>query len=328
MAAALDTRIPSGLGAPRVIALRDLRASDLEPVLAEETHLWAKSLNWDFRASANLVRRFLDIQSLNGFALSLGPRVIGYSYYVCEDHKGLIGDLYVAREFASCENEMLLLAAILNTLKHQPGVRRVESQLLMLLCDNADLLPYPQTLHIHERHFMEIPINAIASLPPASLPAGLAIDAWSERRQDDAASLIADSYRGHIDSNINDQYRSPGGARKFLLNIVQFPGCGAFFQPASFLAVDTASRRIAGMCLSSLISPDTGHITQVCVAPAYRGAGIGYELLRHSLTALSRAQCTSASLTVTAANFDAVRVYEKMGFAKVRDFSAHVWDGF
>ena len=41
-------------------------------------------------------------------------------------------------------------------------------------------------------------------------------DRWTERRQDEAAQLIASAYRGHIDSEINDQYRSAEGARRFL----------------------------------------------------------------------------------------------------------------
>ena len=38
--------------------------------------------------------------------------------------------------------------------------------------------------------------------------------------------------------------------------------------------------------------------------------------------------CRSASLTVTAANADAVALYERVGFETIRRFSAYVWDGF
>ena len=43
-----------------------------------------------------------------------------------------------------------------------------------------------------------------------------------------AAAVIAAAYRGHIDSDINDQYRSLNGSLRFLNNIVRFPGCGVF----------------------------------------------------------------------------------------------------
>jgi ribosomal protein S18 acetylase RimI-like enzyme len=36
--------------------------------------------------------------------------------------------------------------------------------------------------------------------------------------------------------------------------------------------------------------------------------------------------CRSASLTVTATNETAVRLYEDMGFVKRRNFAAYVWE--
>jgi ribosomal protein S18 acetylase RimI-like enzyme len=153
-------------------------------------------------------------------------------------------------------------------------------------------------------------------------------ETWTENRQEEAAQLIANSYRGHVDSDINDQYRSTSGARKFLMNIVQYPGCGAFYAPASYVAFQPAGGRIGGVCLSSLVSSDTGHITQVCVLPAMRGMGIGYELLRRALCSLGRYPCRTASLTVTSSNAHAIELYESMGFHTARQFAAHVWEGF
>src|SRR5262249_26099679 len=137
--------------------------------------------------------------------------------------------------------------------------------------------------------------------------------------------LIASAYHGHVDSQINDQYRSPSGARRFLMNIVQYPGCGTFFGPASFAANDL-ERRLRGISLASLVAPEVGHITQVCVAPAERSTGLGYELMRQSLRALAAHGCQSASLTVTASNETAVRLYRRMGFRVRRNFAAYVWE--
>ena len=38
--------------------------------------------------------------------------------------------------------------------------------------------------------------------------------------------------------------------------------------------------------------------------------------------------CRSASLTVTAANDDAVELYKRVGFEIARRFSAYVWEGW
>ena len=322
MAALSDTPLA------RIVDLRHLRSGELDALLDEETETWRETLDWDFRASAGLVRRFLDMQALNGISLLMNGHPVGYCYFVSEEHKGLIGDLYVMREFVSVENEEQLLGTVVETLIKTPLVQRIESQLMMLRTASQMALPQQRHLRVHGRNFMELDLRA-GPLLPAGKPAFSAlIDSWSERKQDEAAALIATAYQGHVDSEINDQYRSPAGARRFLLNIIQYPGCGSFFQPASFLALDPQSGKLCGLCLSSLVQADVGHITQVCVSKAVRGTGLGYELIRKALESLANHACRKASLTVTAANVEAIQLYERMGFRKTRDFAAYVWEGF
>ena len=85
---------------------------------------------------------------------------------------------------------------------------------------------------------------------------------------------------------------------------------------------------MCGISLASLVAPECGHITQICVTGAARGTGVGYTLLRQSLAIFQEMGCHSGSLTVTAANEDAVRLYERVGFRTVRQFLAYVWEGF
>jgi ribosomal protein S18 acetylase RimI-like enzyme len=101
-----------------------------------------------------------------------------------------------------------------------------------------------------------------------------------------------------------------------------------FFKPASVAAFDRLTGRICGICLASMVMPYCGHITQICVAPGVRGTGVGYEMLRQSLTLLRAAGCSKASLTVTASNREAIKLYEDVGFTTIRRFFAHVWEGF
>jgi ribosomal protein S18 acetylase RimI-like enzyme len=322
MAALSETRLPN------LVELRHIRAGDLNPLLEEETRTWEQMLDWDFRPSAGLVRRFVDMQALTGFALLVNGQVVGYSYFVCEERKGLIGDLYVMEGFASVENEMSLLTAVLDNLLKTPYVARVESQLMMLRSGAHVPYPYRRHMRVHRRNFMELDLDGLERLPAGKANHHNVIDGWTERKQDEAASLIAGAYQGHVDSDINDQYRTPAGARRFLLNIVQYPGCGSFFQPASYVAVDAKTSRLCGICLASLVNADIGHITQVCVSKAVRGSGVGYELMRYSLLSLAKHACRKASLTVTATNTEAIHLYERMGFRKVREFAAFVWEGF
>jgi GNAT superfamily N-acetyltransferase len=317
--AALFDQYPNPLG-----DLRDATSAQLEPMLYEETEEWRTELNWDYRPSADLVRRFVDMRALTGFTLPGEKEIAGYGYYVCEDGTGLIGGLYVGRRYRTIENENTLLNAILDSMWRTPGTRRVEAQLMMLSSPLNRTMPNPRWFRAFPRKFFEVSLDAIRSLPPREPK--VAIAPWSEGRQDDAARLIAAAYAGHVDSHINDQYRSPGGARRFLTNIVQYPGCGTFFAPAASVAIPATGRGLYGICLTSLVAHDVGHITQVCVSPAFRGTGLGYELLRRSLVALADHGCRSASLTVTTSNTSAIQLYERMGFVNRRDFAAYVWE--
>ena len=317
-----------------LVELHALTGSQISPLLEEEIAEWRRALDWDFSPSAELVRRFVEMRALAGFALQDRTGVAGYAYFVVEDGKGLIGDLYVRAPQRTAERENLLMASVLDALWRTPGTTRVEAQLLMLgsgrAGGSARPMPYPQWFRSFPRLFLEASL-AQGSRPSAvnlapHPPSGAVILPWFERRQDDAAASIATSYRGHIDSQINDQYRSVAGARRFLTNIVQFPGCGSFFGPASYVAEDRTTGTLCGVCLASLVAEGVGHITQVCVNPEYRGVGLGYELLRRSLLSLAARGCRTVSLTVTAANQSAIRLYERMGFRTRRSFAAFVWE--
>jgi ribosomal protein S18 acetylase RimI-like enzyme len=264
---------------------------------------------------------------LNGAALIVDDEVAGYMYYVLEEDKGLIGDLYVRRDYRSVEYENLLIEAALDPVMRSPGVTRVESQLMMVAHDPGRTTPRSEFLSVYARNFMRIDLRR-APLGKGYIRRPIYVEKWGDHLHDAAAQLIANAYAGHIDSRINDQYRTPAGARRFLHNIVQYPGCGAFYRPASFAAFESANGKLCGISLASLVAPETGHVTQICVSPEVRGTGAGHELLRQSLTCLRDMGCNAASLTVTSANDDAVRLYERVGFETLRQFSAYVWEGF
>jgi hypothetical protein len=119
-------------GVSELVPLKSLRSEDLNPVLDAEALAWRTLLRWDFTASADLVRRFLRIHALAGYALACGGRIAGYAYYVSEERKGLIGDLFLLRDYANTQNEDHLLGAVLNDLIATPYVQRIEAQLMMM----------------------------------------------------------------------------------------------------------------------------------------------------------------------------------------------------
>jgi ribosomal protein S18 acetylase RimI-like enzyme len=326
MAARLE--VAPAVPAPDLIDLRRLSSSQLEPLLEEETREWRTALDWDFGKSADLVRRFVDLRALSGCALMDAGEVVGYSYFVVEEHKGLIGDLYVRPAWRTVENENRLLSSVLEGVVTGSQVRRVESQLMMLLPGVPRAVPASEFLSAYERNFMLLDFDRVPLPPERSARCRIHTERWSDHHQESAAQLIAGAYTGHIDSYINDQYRSLAGARRFLYNIVQYPGCGNFFRAGSYVAFDLDHGWLSGLSLASIVGPESGHVTQICVAPQARGSGVGYELLRHSLVALKEHGCRRVSLTVTAANREAVDLYQRIGFRTLRRFSAYVWEGF
>lgn len=172
--------------------------------------------------------------------------------------------------------------------------------------------------------------NPAPDLAPNLAP-GLSLRRWSSNHYEAAAALIHESYIGHLDARINDQYRSMHGSIRFLHNIVRFPGCGVFEPEASWVVLDRQTGRPAGMILCSRIAERMAHITQLCVGPAYRRTGLGHILLRNCLHHLVEMGFEGVSLTVTEENAPAVRLYEELGFfirhrfdAMVLEKTAHV----
>jgi len=178
----------------------------------------------------------------------------------------------------------------------------------------------------HPRVFMNFDIGKHPQTAPP-LPAQFEIRPWSEQEYQAAAALITAAYRGHVDSDINDQYRTLTGSLRFLNNIVRFPGCGTFDPQASFAVFQRRTRTLVGLILCSLVRPDVGHITQVCVLPEYRSAGLGEAMMAASTKNLRGRGFHFISLTVTEANDRAIALYKRIGFESTRVFDAFVWEG-
>ncbi len=173
---------------------------------------------------------------------------------------------------------------------------------------------------------MTLPM-AGAHINEKALTPEIEIRRWTEQDYQHSASVITAAYRNHVDSEINDQYRSLSGSLRFLNNIIRFPGCGTFDPESSFVAVNRKSHALAGIILCSRVRYDTGHVTQVCVLPEYRGYGLGKALLAASVRNLTQRRFAALSLTVTEANIPAVELYKRLGFETKRVFDAFVWEG-
>jgi ribosomal protein S18 acetylase RimI-like enzyme len=215
---------------------------------------------------------------------------------------------------------------VIETLQQSPGIHRVEAQLLV---HETGVVARPfveQGFQRHARLFMVLPLGPTPK-SPVPLHPEIEIRRWTEQDYQPAAALITTSYRGHVDAEINDQYRTLAGSVRFLTNIVRFPGCGTFDPDSSFVAVHKRARSLAGLILCSRVRHDVGHVTQVCVLPEHRSQGIGEALLAASAASLRQRSFSLLSLTVTEANTRAVDLYKRLGFDIKRVFDAFVWEG-
>jgi ribosomal protein S18 acetylase RimI-like enzyme len=310
-----------------ILDLRHFSSVDLRPLLEQEVKVWAETLSWDYSGSLDMILRYIDAKILPGYAALDRGAILGYSFFVYEGSKGVIGDLFVAGgRSLTRDAELRLLTHVIETLQQSPGIHRAEAQLLAYETGYISQ-PFLDTgFDRQPRLFMVQNLASVRATRRASL-AGIEIRPWSEQDYQPVAALITACYRGHVDAMINDQYRSLAGSLRFLNNIVRFPGCGVFDPGSSFVAINTMLHTTIGVSLCSHIRADVGHVTQVCVLPEYQKHGIGEALLAHSAAALQERNFTALSLTVTQANAGAVHLYERLGFRTARIFDAFVWEG-
>ncbi|HXL23196.1 MAG TPA: GNAT family N-acetyltransferase [Candidatus Dormibacteraeota bacterium] len=306
-----------------IIDLRQTSVRQLEPLLEEEARHWRDDLHWDYRGALDLIKRFLDAHALAGCVAIDNGVAAGYSFYVLEEQKGLIGGLYVSAKYAHSSIGPRLLEEMLFHMRGLPHLLRVEAQ-LMPFSGPVEPTLREQGFRLYTRQFMLLDLaHAPAALPAA--PAGLRLTRWNDRYFESCAKLIFLAYADHVDGEINDQYRSRTGALRFLKNIILLPGCGNFVPGASFVLHQPGSDDLIGAVLTSEVCPGVGHTTQICVQPGYQGHGIGRTLMLTSADALRSMKFRELTLTVTSDNRTAVQLYERLGFRTIKSFTAAVW---
>jgi len=311
-----------------ILDLRHFTSADLRPLLEDEVRVWAELLCWDYSGSAEMILRYMDAKFLPGYAAVSRGKVFGYSFFVYESSKGVIGDLFVRSGDNGSNREEVerrLLTHVIETLQQSPGIHRIEAQLLAHEAGAASQPFLAQGFSRHARLFMALPLAA--PIEAKVIAADIELRRWTEQDYQPSAAVITSAYRNHVDSEINDQYRTLSGSLRFLNNIIRFPGCGTFDPESSFVAVNKRNHSLVGVILCSRVRYDTGHVTQICVLPDHRGLGLGKALLAVTVRNLTQRKFSALSLTVTEANSPAVDLYARLGFEQKRVFDAFVWEG-
>ena len=316
-----------------ILDLRHFSARQLRPLLETESRVWEHRLRWNYQSSTELLLQYLDSRILPGFVALDRGRICGFTFCVYEGQKAVVGDAFaIANDTAQMlQTTQTLLHQLLQLLQNSPGIQRIESQLLLYDAGSINEAFLAAGFTMYSRLFMERDLTPSAEAPrspsPAlNLPANIELLRWSTDHYQAAAELIHECYLGHVDARINDQYCSLHGSLRFLHNIVRFPGCGVFEPNASWVLRDRHSGGLVGMLLCSRVAGDVAHVTQLCITPAWRGHGLGRALIDHCIHNLARAGFAAITLTVTEANEQAVKLYEKHGFFTRHRFDAMVLD--
>src|SRR5208283_1296141 len=122
---------PQRLTTVEILDLRHFSSADLRPLLQEEIEAWGGLLAWDYRSSAEMILRYVDAKILPGYAAVERGNIVGYSFFVYEGSKGVVGDLFVSpRRSDAHQIELQMLEHMIETLQQSPGIHRVEAQLL------------------------------------------------------------------------------------------------------------------------------------------------------------------------------------------------------
>jgi len=296
----------------------------LEQVFAEELGDWQAQLSWDYSSAVALIKRHISCRSLPGFFLADGSFAAGYCYYVIAPPLGYLGNVYVTRDYASQSTYELLITSALRALQAHPDVRRIESQVFGFNCDVSPIMLREHFAALR-RHFMALPLNP-EPFPDEGYahPPDFRILQWDRGYFLPAADTIYDSYSGSPDHDMCYDYQSREGCVRFLRNLVDNPGCGRFSPETSRIALDSAGR-VSGVLITSLISRGTGMIPQISIRREAQGKGLGTALLTRYFKAAKERELTKVTLSVSAQNANAHRLYSRLGFRETKEFYAFIW---
>jgi len=320
-----------------IIDIRRFEAKEFSDLLDAESRAWNTILRWDFAASVRIINSCLRDKRLSGYALMGDGKIRGYCFFFYDGEKGIIGDLYVDPELAGLGQEQDLLEHALETLLATPGLQRIEAQLPHYERGRLEPCFTARGFQSFLRRFMSLPLKganppAIVDSPHTTLASrdrlereGIELIPWQKRFNNDAAEMLYESYRKHVDAVINDQYASVIGATRLVENIFHNQGCGDFLTHVSRMAVHRPTQKLAGILTVTRVRPRTAHIPQVGVGPSFQGLGVGTAMMEAAFQDLREDGFDQVTLTVTDANAGAVRLYERLGFETFKTFGAFIY---
>ncbi len=305
----------------QVIDLQTVGAAALDVLCQRELQLWRERLFWDVSDRVATFGRLLERRGVQGVALRIEPRVVGYAYYVISGRLGVLVGFDIEPDWAVPEAGEILLNAVLRALwRHD--ITRIESPFVSF--DHA-WLPRAfeaQGFRTYWREFLRIQVTE--SPESACVLPQMRLESWQGGHLSEAAAIMHAAYAGEVDTEMSLLYRTASGCRLVLEHIL--------YQQSIGKPVDRASAFVRhrgqgiGFVVITEIAHQQGHLAQVAVHPAYQGQGVGQLLLNYSLSQLATLKFDTLSLIVSRGNARALKLYRACGLRAVLDFPVFTWD--
>lgn len=304
-----------------IVDLQTVLPAELEGLWQREGQRWRERLFWDVSDRVATLRRVLARRGVQGVALRIGTRTVGYAYYVISGRLGVLAGLDIAPEGAAADAGETLVQAAIHALR-QHDIARIESPFISF--DSAWLPPLfeAEGFRTYWREFLRINLGERPEPSGASPP--MHLEPWQSPHLPAAAEIMCAAYDGEVDTDMSLLYRTVEGCRWVLEQILH--------QRNSGVPVDQASAFVhhrgqgVGFIVITEIAHQQGHLAQVAVHPAYQGQGVGQRLLHYSLSQLAALDFDTLSLIVSQGNARAFRLYQRMGFRSVLAFPVFVWE--
>lgn len=173
------------------------------------------------------------------------------------------------------------------------------------------------SLSYFKRFRMEIDLRR-RRLAAVGVPEGYRLVGWSPSQVENHAETKYHSFRNEIDSMLFDCLGELDGCRRLMEEISEKDG---FLPEATWLMEYVATphkREMCGTIQGVRVSQRLASIQNVGVTPYHRGRGVGTALVLAALTGFQQLGIPRVYLEVTAQNQAAVRVYERLGFRRVK----------
>jgi len=293
----------------------------MAPLMDEEEQAWLSDLDCDYAPIRKIISSFMGQRLLPGYVVSTGGQACGYTYFLIQHNKGIIGTLYATEPDPQSAAERVLSEAI-GWLKGSQNISRIEAQLFPL--NQLQLTPIfdHHGFHHYVRRYLELDLKSISWRKTSNCAEK--IIPWDASYLSQVAQVTLHSYGNGLDAVICEDYCSQGGCESYLRSLVENPGCGVLLPQASFIGID--SRGVAcGFIISSRISSTAAMIPQISIHPSHQGRNLGTALIHRALHSIQSLGFSAVRLTVTESNRRAREWYQRLGFESRRVFGAYIW---